>query len=653
MAALEGARAKLRRLRASVLKSAVEGRLTADWRAEHKDIEPASELLERILVERRERQLAAQLDKWRARKAKAGWTAERIAAAEPAERTKLAAKYQEPKGPATDDLPELPATWCWATVEAICDVFTGTTPNRGTARFYENGSIPWITSTAVNHDFVDKETEFVTEAATLETRLALYPAGTLLIALYGEGKTRGMVTELRIDATINQALAALCFPRNQTGLRDYSKVFLKANYASLRRKAAGGMQPNLNLSLVNAIAVAVPPLAEQAEIVRRVDEQLSRIDAAEKVIDTGLARAKRLRQAILKRAFAGRLVPQDPRDEPASMLLERIRAERAAAAASNGKTTRASIKNGTGGGDAPARKGTKKEATRVAAVAKSTPPTESAIRNPQSAIAPKQLSLLGDEPEAAHAIDAEQIAAAFQRSHDGYSTDYVLASPEANARFLDAAASLGVDAPAVAINKHLLIVRKTQKGLLPKTSRRYRNPADLDPFEFVAEWAVRIVQRKVKKELGREPSLDTLLCDPELAKRFDEIAAKLKALDGKRLPYRWFALALRKRKHSDAGGLVAEFAEPLPLEEAVAKAPKGPGVYQVLAGDRPLYVAAADDVRKQLLVHGLTTGDAQRVVPAWEARKPQTVALLASRQRADELASAARSTLRPQLNLVL
>jgi len=163
--------------------------------------------------------------------------------------------------------------------------------------------------------------------------LTEYPSGTLLLALYGEGKTRGKVTELRITATVNQALAAICFPGTLPGLRGFVKRLLQRNYTMMRERSAGGVQPNLNLGLVGEFRIPLAPLDEQTEIVNEIDARLSVVDAVERTIAAALKQAEALRQCILKKAFEGRLLSEaeraavraDPAYEPADQLLARIR----------------------------------------------------------------------------------------------------------------------------------------------------------------------------------------------------------------------------------------------------------------------------------------------------------------------------------------
>jgi len=318
VAALERARANLKRYRAAVLKAAVEGRLTEKWRAAHPDVEPASKLLERILVERRKKWEEAQLRKYadKGQSPPKGWKD----------------KYPEPVKPEIEGLPGLPAGWCWASLDQLADIGTGATPLRSEQRYWRGGSIAWVTSAVVNEPYVRKASELVSPAALAETNLAVYPKHTLILAMYGEGRTRGKVSELLIEATTNQALAALVLEGAAADCRQYVKTYLAKSYEDMRRIAAGGVQPNLNLGLIREMCVPMPPLVEQAEIVEMVDRLLS---VQEQLVEEGkksVRRGARLRQAILRRAFEGKLVPQDPKDEPASELLAKIRARRAKAA---------------------------------------------------------------------------------------------------------------------------------------------------------------------------------------------------------------------------------------------------------------------------------------------------------------------------------
>ena len=174
-----------------------------------------------------------------------------------------------------------------------------------------------VTSGALNKPFVDDAEEFITPLALRDTNAKLFPKGTLLVAMYGEGKTRGKASELRIDAATNQACAALVFDSDRAILKRFVKVFLEKNYDDIRLLSSGGVQPNLNLSLVKATVVPIPPLSEQQRIAAEVERRLSVVDEVEAGVQQQLRRAERLRQAILKRAFAGKLgCPRTPTTSP-------------------------------------------------------------------------------------------------------------------------------------------------------------------------------------------------------------------------------------------------------------------------------------------------------------------------------------------------
>lgn len=222
-------------------------------------------------------------------------------------------------------------------ISSIASVGTGSTPLRSNGQFFTNTGTPWVTSSATSVAIIQRASEFVTPAAISAHRLKIYPKGTLLVAMYGEGKTRGQVAELGIDATINQACAAILVD-NTKALTAFVKLALQANYLNMRELAEGGNQPNLNLSKVKEFEIPLPPLAEQTRIVRRVEALFATADRIEVRATAARIQAQRLTPLVLAKAFRGELVQQDPQDEPASVLLQRLAATKPAKAkASRGR----------------------------------------------------------------------------------------------------------------------------------------------------------------------------------------------------------------------------------------------------------------------------------------------------------------------------
>jgi len=274
VAALKEARKLLKRYRQSVLKAAVEGRLTAQWREQHKhELEPANKLLEQIQAEHK---------------------------------AKLGKKYNEPKPVDTTDLPQLPEGWVWIQLQLISD---------------------WANGKGL-------------------TRKNMQPGDYLV---YGGNGVTGSHYKYLIenDCIVIGRVGANCgnvnIAYNKSWITDnaiYSKwlsknieikfIQLALKNMNLNKIAGGSGQPYVSQRLLNSLYFPLPPIKEQNKIVEEYERLFSIIDETEQVIESELKRAQSLRQSILKRTFGGKLVPQDPNDEPASVLLERIRKQKEA-----------------------------------------------------------------------------------------------------------------------------------------------------------------------------------------------------------------------------------------------------------------------------------------------------------------------------------
>lgn len=313
VAELKAAQKKLAQYRQSLLKAAVESALTAEWRAKNKPQETGAQLLERILKERRARWEARQLAKFKQQ----GKTPPKD----------WQAKYPEPVKPDTSNLPELPEGWVWSSIGECFHVVVGATPSRKKPDYW-NGTIPWVSSGEVRFSRITETKERITWEGLNNSSTQINPVGSVLLGMIGEGKTRGQVAILDIEAANNQNCAAIWV--SETAIPpEYVYFWLWSRYEETRRGSSGNNQPALNKSIVESIPFPLPPLDETKAIVAVLDQAISQAIAQNATIEHSLKQSAAQRKNILKAAVSGQLVPQDPNDEPASVLLERIRAERA------------------------------------------------------------------------------------------------------------------------------------------------------------------------------------------------------------------------------------------------------------------------------------------------------------------------------------
>lgn len=298
---LKTAAQQIQQYRQSLLKNAFNGELTKEWRSKHADALPSeNELLAQIQTAR-EQHHAQQLADWQT--AVSQWE----------QNGKEGKKPSKPKAPTQavkfeENFADLPKGWGTIKINQVAEIFTGATPLKSNANYYENGSIPWVTSGSLNNEFVDSADSFVTDLALKETNLKLLPKHTLLVAMYGEGKTRGKCSELLIEATTNQAIAGIVLNDRYPISRKFLKFYMFKNYADIRRQSSGGVQPNLNLGLVGNIIFPLPCLAEQTQIVAILESKLTACDQLADELAKQLKQAELLKHAVLKAAFSGSLL---------------------------------------------------------------------------------------------------------------------------------------------------------------------------------------------------------------------------------------------------------------------------------------------------------------------------------------------------------
>ncbi len=198
----------------------------------------------------------------------------------------------------------IPVSWELSRLGEFTIVGTGSTPSRDKASYYFPPEVNWVTSGETSQNFIFETNEKISKIALKETNVSVYPIGTLIIAMYGQGKTRGQVSELMIEAGTNQACAAVVCVNKEVAHRRFIKLFFMKAYEELRSHSAGGAQPNLNLAKISNTVIPIPPLEEQHRIVAKVDELMALCDALKARIAAAQTTQLQIADAIVEQAVA-------------------------------------------------------------------------------------------------------------------------------------------------------------------------------------------------------------------------------------------------------------------------------------------------------------------------------------------------------------
>ncbi|MDY6917222.1 MAG: restriction endonuclease subunit S [Chloroflexota bacterium] len=296
--ALNKVKAQLRLYRQAVLRDAFNGTLTREWREAHKsELEPASALLERIREERAKFPISGRSQKH-----------QRI----------------------SQHLPRLPNGWVWTTGDTIFPFVTS--GSRGWAKYYSNNGSLFLRIGNLSYDSIRLDLSRVQKVqppSGIEGTRTRVAVRDILISITGDIGMIALAPNSLGDAYVNQHIA-LARPISAVNAA-YVAWFLANPWGGRRQLAKlqrGATKTGIGLNDIRSLAIPLPPLPQQSQIVEEIERRFSMADQAEQIAERAMAQGRQLRQTILKSAFEGRLVPQDPSDEPAEKLLQRIREER-------------------------------------------------------------------------------------------------------------------------------------------------------------------------------------------------------------------------------------------------------------------------------------------------------------------------------------
>lgn len=286
----------LRAFKTSVLIAATQGRLTHEWRSTHEENDSGSTLVNSIIEERLRSESGTEKRKFE----------------------EFLSKFKINQ---ESDI-SLPNSWVHTYIGCVGRVSNGSTPSR-TKTEYWNGDIPWVSSGEVRNKAITMTREHITQLGYKNTSVRLLPPGTVLLAMIGEGKTRGQSAVLNISACINQNIAAIVLDERFVEPK-YLWYWLQGAYEKNRQAGSGTGPQALNCQRVRELPLYLPPIAEQREIIRQIERLFMFLERLEDTLDSAFTFVEQITPSLLAKAFRGELIPQDPNEESAAESIARL-----------------------------------------------------------------------------------------------------------------------------------------------------------------------------------------------------------------------------------------------------------------------------------------------------------------------------------------
>ncbi|QEY16276.1 restriction endonuclease subunit S [Cellvibrio sp. KY-GH-1] len=204
---------------------------------------------------------------------------------------------------------KVPKHWIVSKIGMYSKVFNGSTPNREISRYWLNGTIPWISSGKVNDFIVNEPSEYISESALRECSLRVFPKGTIIIGIVGQGKTRGTTARLNLDTTINQNVAGIIPSKFLSS--DFLHLYLIQAYSQIRNQGQGSNQEALNCSIVSSFPVVIPAMEEQQKIIEFIENQSLLIEQSISIQAEQIEKLKEYKTTLINSAVTGKIKVTD------------------------------------------------------------------------------------------------------------------------------------------------------------------------------------------------------------------------------------------------------------------------------------------------------------------------------------------------------